>query len=781
MALTSCWLKEDIQKMFDDLKKENKGVFYIAKMSSAEREALFAKYSNSPIAAKEYNIEFEKKLILKKQDAAIKKWAEKGQKSGWDKTKKGKDLISRINRIEKILDPNSKKGEVFLESLAKEKLGFQVTQAESAAIFKAARAVNDSKVVMDKALLETEDGKKYLDPANNISFDKLTENQQEAIRAYAKATVEFQDIYDEVQLRTKTVTMFGAVSGFIKSLKASMDLSATFNQLGIVVQPLIWKVAATKLGRIFFKLEVSDTTKMQQKMLKNIFNYKKLATDNPSAILQELYQRPNYLNGNYSKAGIDIGIREEAYPSSVMQKLEAGEGETRIGRFIGKIFGFKNFKPYTRSENAYNLSIQVARADKFDLEYMLNSKDKEMFNDENIKKIGVLINQHTGRGQTTTDPKLNKYLSDNFFSFKFLMARIRTARDLVSGIGNVGAKLVDYSWNKGMADTKFGDAIANIFGKEHFNELNLSERDAIDKMRTSQAWKFMASAWTISFLVNLIGHGLLKDDPDWWRDFIDPTSTDFGKIRIGTVHWDMSMGINSLFVMVARFLWGKRKNQAGSYQKANWGELLFNFIMPKTAPLLQTGADTIKWLQAARDGKVKHMFSGDYEAPETYGTKIFGGRWILEQFVPMSLMNTGEAITDAVADKSWGTLALEGAAAAGDFFGISSSTYEDRGYNGYTPTQRTYLRSLVASTGENPPKLELDKNTAIMMNLEGEKREKAVKEFQDEWLKEFDKTINSASFLRLPADKQMERLKKLRTEILNKVTTNNNARKKKKK
>ena len=783
MATTRCWLKSEIKAMFKEIGGKGK-IADIAKMSSAEREALFAKYSDAD-AAKDFNLEFEKMLVIPKQQEVLKRWMEKTGKteSEYVAQRRGKrlerfaeksteadttgvairqppmtDLVSRINKMEQVLNPT--KDIAFLESLAKQRLGFEITQADSATLFFAASAVNNARRAMNDELQKTEKGRNYLDPTKKVSFDELTKKQREAILAHAKSEVEFQTVYDEMALKTRTETWYGNVAGFIKSLKASFDLSATFNQLGVLLQPLIIKAGAIKLGLYTGKLqEPTNTQKMQIQMRNNIFNYKKLATTDPSAVLEELYSRPNYLNGNYAKAGLDIGVREEAYPSAVMDKLEAGEGKTILGRFLGKILA-KIGSPFTRSENAYNLAIQVARADYFDLQYMLNNGDKKIFDKDNIKKVGDFVNQVTGRGKLSIDPKLNKKLGANFFSPRYLTARIQTAYNVLAGAKNFGEKLVDVAWNNIMADTKFGDKIANLFGKEHFKELSLSERTAVEKMRYSAAWQFMATAWTVSFLINLVGHGLLGDDPDWWRDFIDPTSTDFGKIRVGTVHWDLSNGINSLFVMLVRGLLATRKTQAGTYEKTDWGELIWNFVQPKTAPAVQTILDTQKALNAWRKGK---------ETPESYGSKIFGAHWILEQFVPMALMNAGDTIVDSVKDKSWGTFALEGAATVGDFFGIPSSTYTDRAYNGYDNIQRTYLRSLVSATGENPPKMDLDKNSSIMTKFEGEERDKKVAEFQERWGQKLNETINSAQFLQLPPKEQMKRLKKLRSNIAKEI------------
>ena len=461
MALTRCWLKEDIQRMFDDLKKENKGVFYIAKLSSAEREALFAKYSD-PEAAKEFNIEFERKLILKKQNTAIKKWAETGQKAGWDKTPKGKDFITRLNRMESILDPNSKRGEMFLESLVKEKLGFQISQADSAEIFKRANTVNNKKREMLDILNADQKGKDYLDPLKDIDIKDLSAEQQKAIDEYAQSIVDFQNAYDEIYLKSRTTSWFEQVAGFIKSLWASADVSGLFRQ-----------ELPSSINLAFGK---------EWGSLKEQNNLRKLLTKDPTTILKEIYSRPNFINGGYETAGLGIGIREEAFPSAVLEKLEQGEYKEVlekagvVGRAIQSLFGGK-LGLFSRSANAYNLGIQLARANYYDMLYKQNKGDSMVFDKgTNQKKVGGIVNVMTGRGRATKDPDLNRKISAMLFSLRLLTARMEIAATPV-------LKLPKYVASKVSKNVEF---------------------DTIDKIKLSSAGKFLGSVYMTTFILNVV-------------------------------------------------------------------------------------------------------------------------------------------------------------------------------------------------------------------------------------------------------------------------------------
>lgn len=716
MALTRCWLKEDIQRMFDDLKKENKGVFYIAKLSSAEREALFAKYSD-PEAAKEFNIEFERKLILKKQNAAIKKWAEKGQKAGWDKTPKGKDFITRLNRMESILDPNSKKGEMFLESLVKEKLGFQISQADSAEIFKRANTVNNKKRDMLDILNADQKGKDYLDPLKDVDIKDLSAEQQKAIDEYAQSIVDFQNTYDEIYLKSRTTSWFEQVAGFIKSLWASGDISGMARQQLPSTVLLAW-------GK-------------EWKAIKDQNNIKKLLTKDPTAVLKEIYSRPNFINGGYETAGLGIGIREEAFPSAVLENLEQGkykevlEKAGVVGRTIHSLFGGK-LGLFSRSANAYNLGIQLARANHYDMLYKQNKGDVNIFDKgSNQKEVGRMVNVTTGRGRATKDPELNRKISATLFSLRLLTARMEIAATPI-------LKLPKYVASKVSKNVEF---------------------DTIDKIKLSSAGKFLGSVYMITFLLNAAIHGLADDDPDWWRNFIDPLSADFGKVKIGNTHFDLSLGVFTMYSLLARIAWGETKTQSGAYHKTTTGGLLWNFAKPKSAPLFSIMMDVGAGGMAALKGE---------EMPKEFGTTVFSPAWWLEKMIPLSFASLAELGYDVATNDKMTTGMIVGQAlgVVGDFVGVSASTYENKVYDGYDNGQYIYLRGLVAKTGEEPPSMSLTESSNLMKKLEGEKKEQAIEEFQLKWSKELYRYLGNQKFVSKPADEQMEELKKARNKII---------------
>jgi hypothetical protein len=129
----------------------------LASMSSAERRAAFEK-ELGPENAQQINTEFESKLLLKNQQAGFVNWAKKFL---GENTPAGRDIISRVQRMDKILSPADEKS--FLEDLAARRLGTRVTAEEAQKIASLSKAVTDTKEAGG-----TEYGKAALDLRNYV-------------------------------------------------------------------------------------------------------------------------------------------------------------------------------------------------------------------------------------------------------------------------------------------------------------------------------------------------------------------------------------------------------------------------------------------------------------------------------------------------------------------------------------------------------------------------------------------------------------------------------------
>lgn len=139
---------------------------------------------------------------------------------------------------------------------------------------------------------------------------------------------------------------------------------------------------------------------------------------------------------------------------------------------------------------------------------------------------------------------------------------------------------------------------------------------------------------------------------------IDPTSSDFLKLRVGDTRIGFLRGIPQIITLLARMITGKYKSSTtGEYvdYSSDWGgksrlDALYDFLRNKAPP--STGA-VYDWL----DGK---DFAGN---KPTFTSTLF------QKGVPISIQNVVELYKNPSIDRMFGTIA--------DFFGLSSNTYRD--------------------------------------------------------------------------------------------------------
>ena len=144
-------------------------------MTSAERHKYFADFMGED-NAKQVNAQFEGKLLLKNQKEGMINWAK--SISGM-KPQAKRDIISRIEKMEKVLDPASK--EAFLEDLASKRLGIDVTPEEAKEVLRLAKETSkareemnskpgdfDARVNYGNKLLDFMDYREELKPQGNL-------------------------------------------------------------------------------------------------------------------------------------------------------------------------------------------------------------------------------------------------------------------------------------------------------------------------------------------------------------------------------------------------------------------------------------------------------------------------------------------------------------------------------------------------------------------------------------------------------------------------------------
>lgn len=163
---------------------------------------------------------------------------------------------------------------------------------------------------------------------------------------------------------------------------------------------------------------------------------------------------------------------------------------------------------------------------------------------------------------------------------------------------------------------------------------------------------------SITAILMAIANALKPDSAE-----LDPRSSDFGKIKVGTTRFDITGGAASIVVLAARIipgLWGDAASKSTTtglvvpyglgYGKRSPFDALIDFVNNKTTPAASVVSS---WLKGKnRDNE-----------PWTVGDAAY------RAFTPISLQNTIKLKDDASADKVAGALV--------DFIGINANSYGD--------------------------------------------------------------------------------------------------------
>lgn len=382
-----CLLPSEIDKFTQDIASGKIVPEDLANLSSSERRAILAK-SVGEDSAQLVNSLFESRMLLKNQKTAYVNWA---KKTMGITPEVRQDLISRIERMDKVLDPED--SQKFLADLASTRLGFDVTQAEAKKIAELSKAIQETKALQRAdGTFATEEQRlaygyakhdlgAYVTEAKNpsITFKSIKESPS------AAAGMAGSKVVHAVVHPAKTFTN---VAGVSKSLKASLDNSAIFRQG--------WKSMFTNPGS------------WSKNMLKTwgdiagAFRGKDVLRELDAEILS----RPNY--NLYKKAGLATSVVEEAFPSQLPEKIPG----------LGRVF--------KASEGAYTGFLHRQRADIFDKYLEIMKKQGVHMDDANLKATGKLVNSLTGRGHLGgLEPAANT-VNNIFFSPRALKANIDT-------------------------------------------------------------------------------------------------------------------------------------------------------------------------------------------------------------------------------------------------------------------------------------------------------------------------------------------------------------------
>lgn len=342
----------------------------LAEMNSKNRRAFFANWFGDSTGAA-MNVEFEKSLLLKNQQQGMVNWAKRMMAK--EPAKKRDDMISRIQKLDKVLD--AKDEDAFLADLAAQKLGVGVSFDEAKKISDMSKKVENAREKMAAGGDRMEYGHAVVDLRNYVNG--LTMDAEKFTMADAKA--------NPAKAAGKLIN---AIASNAKSIKASMDNSAIFRQgwKTLWSHPGIWQNNARQsfvdLAREFGGHEVMDE------------------------VNADIVSRPTYDLMQQAKLG--IGVHEEAYPTSLPEKIPV------LGR------------AYKATEAAYSAFVRRTRADVFDKYLEIAKRSGIDLDKEQLESIGKLVNSLTGRGHLGAMEPVANVVNNLFFSPRMLKSQFDT-------------------------------------------------------------------------------------------------------------------------------------------------------------------------------------------------------------------------------------------------------------------------------------------------------------------------------------------------------------------
>lgn len=503
----------------------------LAKMSSEERQKLIERFVGT-VSAPKVNAMFEQRLLMKNQTEAMINWVKDVANL---RPAVKRDLLSRIEKLDKVLTPDEERA--FLGDLVSEKIGTRTTVEDARKIAELSKLFQEAKANPDSGL---EYGASKVALNNYINDLKIKNESRTALERLK----DFKE--NPAGEGLKAVE---DLAGFAKGIKASLDNSAIFRQgwRTLFTNPQIWAKNAMQ-SFVDIKDQLSG---------KNVVD----------AIKAEIESRPNGRNGLYQALKLDVGDLEEAYPTTLPEKIP--------------LFG----RLYKSSEAAYTGFLYRMRADIADKMIDL-AKDQGV--DLTVKaqseSIGRLVNSLTGRGNLGPLERVGKTINTVFFSPKMLKSHIDFFTQPI-GIDVAGNVVSEFAAKEAAKNVlKVVTGIASILG----------------------------TAYAIN--------------PDSVE--LDSRSADFGKIRVGDTRFDVSGGMSPLVVLATRLMkqstksstTGKvtkinEKNKDGSpkFGGKTGGDVIFDFFENKYSPMFSV-------LKQLRD---QQTFEGDKPTAGSLASDLF--------------------------------------------------------------------------------------------------------------------------------------------------------------
>lgn len=269
MAKGYCLLPELADKLKQAALKNEINIEKMYSMTSQERRSLFEKYIDKD-NAQLVNTEFERAMVSEQQNALLD-WAQRTFSGKEKKSAKYKDVIAKIDDLNKlgVLTPENEKA--YLEDLVRDKLGVTVTNEEAAII---AEKATELEALGAKV---TNLGDPFVD--------------QEAQLTYLRAKRKMEDYLDSLTPQSKTRIALSTISrGNMLFRIASIAVNVNSNNLQGSLELIVRRFNTRSFSGMNNK-SVVDTVKFFTKVYKQTgYDLSRMTTlDSDRKILGEEY------------------------------------------------------------------------------------------------------------------------------------------------------------------------------------------------------------------------------------------------------------------------------------------------------------------------------------------------------------------------------------------------------------------------------------------------------------------------------------------------------------
>lgn len=373
------------------------------KMTSIERRKFLSEIVGNE-NAKQVNLLFEKKLLLKNQERAMYDWAK--EITGMSKETKEATLKkiqqTYADKKRRLYEP--KENEKFLNEIVsdvyskKMKTDISLKEAQTITELSADVGTHRTKMNADFTWNNIKDAQNF--GASKVAFD----NYIGALKTEAKKRTLISPLSQKGWERLEAIVEDASIAAnFIadnsRAIVASVD-NSFWGRQGIKV--LFTPKYARLWGRNFLK------------SFDDIYKTLRYGEAKGNAIIDatkaEIYARKNYLNGRYGLGKkLDVGIVEEEFPTSLPSKIPV----------FGRLF--------KAAEVSYEAGAMRLRVDVADAMYKMAEKTGvDLTSKLETGSINQLVNSMTGRGSLGRVEAIAPIVNKAFFSIKFAKSNLDT-------------------------------------------------------------------------------------------------------------------------------------------------------------------------------------------------------------------------------------------------------------------------------------------------------------------------------------------------------------------